>query len=170
MHFNSSTTIYFRQVPSPIFIFSISKCQWHQPGKGIRIQVTILQCYCSVQARAIHELAKKVFRLLKTDPEEFEQQFSGTRRRSTRKLTKPENCRAPFSNKSFQKTSSNTGLEGAIGYELSNTAHCFTGAPSQSKSVQIGSTVRESSNGRRQTGKPTEITLVQFSFQKPQHC
>ncbi|KAJ6365860.1 hypothetical protein OIU76_030608 [Salix suchowensis] len=46
MHFNSSSTIYFRQ------------------------------------ARAIDELAKKVFLVLKTDPENFELEFSGTRRRS----------------------------------------------------------------------------------------
>ncbi|KAL0310111.1 UNVERIFIED_CONTAM: hypothetical protein Sradi_5953400 [Sesamum radiatum] len=49
MHFNSSTTIYFRQ------------------------------------ARAIHELAKKVFNALKTDPENFVLEFSGTRRRSMRR-------------------------------------------------------------------------------------
>lgn len=48
MHFNSSTTIYFRQ------------------------------------ARAIHELAKRVFHTLKTDPERFEIEFSGTRRRTRR--------------------------------------------------------------------------------------
>ncbi|KAJ6708494.1 BROMODOMAIN-CONTAINING PROTEIN [Salix viminalis] len=46
MHFNSSSTIYFRQ------------------------------------ARAIDELAKKVFLVLKTDPENFDLEFSGTRRRS----------------------------------------------------------------------------------------
>ncbi|CAK7343470.1 unnamed protein product [Dovyalis caffra] len=49
MHFNSSSTIYFRQ------------------------------------ARAIDELAKKVFHVLKTDPENFELEFSGTRRRSGRR-------------------------------------------------------------------------------------
>lgn len=48
MHFNSSTTVYFRQ------------------------------------ARAIHELAKRVFHILKTDPEKFEMEFSGTRRRTRR--------------------------------------------------------------------------------------
>ncbi|CAK9153775.1 unnamed protein product [Ilex paraguariensis] len=37
------------------------------------------------QARAIHELAKKVFHVLKTDPENFELEFSGTRRRSARR-------------------------------------------------------------------------------------
>ncbi|KAG5248392.1 bromodomain-containing protein [Salix suchowensis] len=35
-----------------------------------------------LQARAIDELAKKVFLVLKTDPENFELEFSGTRRRS----------------------------------------------------------------------------------------
>uniref|UniRef100_A0A3N7GDU8 Bromo domain-containing protein n=1 Tax=Populus trichocarpa TaxID=3694 RepID=A0A3N7GDU8_POPTR len=49
MHFNSSSTIYFRQ------------------------------------ARAIAELAKKVFHVLKTDPDNFELEFSGTRRRSGRR-------------------------------------------------------------------------------------
>ncbi|KAL2541273.1 Bromo domain-containing protein [Abeliophyllum distichum] len=37
------------------------------------------------QARAIHELAKKVFHVLRTDPENFISEFSGTRRRSMRK-------------------------------------------------------------------------------------
>ncbi|KAJ6993177.1 hypothetical protein NC653_016336 [Populus alba x Populus x berolinensis] len=49
MHFNSSSTIYFRQ------------------------------------ARAIAELAKKVFHVLKTDLDNFELEFSGTRRRSGRR-------------------------------------------------------------------------------------
>ncbi|XP_011006261.1 PREDICTED: bromodomain-containing protein DDB_G0270170-like isoform X2 [Populus euphratica] len=49
MHFNSSSTIYFRQ------------------------------------ARAIDELAKKVFHLLRTDPENFELEFLGTRRRNGRR-------------------------------------------------------------------------------------
>ncbi|XP_027070486.2 uncharacterized protein [Coffea arabica] len=37
------------------------------------------------QARAIHELAVRVFHVLGTDPENFEVEFSGTRRRSTRR-------------------------------------------------------------------------------------
>ncbi|XP_021684249.2 uncharacterized protein LOC110667651 isoform X1 [Hevea brasiliensis] len=37
------------------------------------------------QARAIDELAKKVFHVLKTDPENFELEFSGTRRRASRR-------------------------------------------------------------------------------------
>ncbi|KAL0450874.1 UNVERIFIED_CONTAM: hypothetical protein Slati_1643800 [Sesamum latifolium] len=37
------------------------------------------------QARAIHELAKKAFNALKTDPENFMLEFSGTRRRSMRR-------------------------------------------------------------------------------------
>ncbi|KAL9337134.1 hypothetical protein Peur_071622 [Populus x canadensis] len=49
MHFNSSSTIYFRQ------------------------------------ARAIDELAKKVFHVLRTDPENFELEFLGTRRRNGRR-------------------------------------------------------------------------------------
>lgn len=38
-----------------------------------------------LQARAIAELAKKVFHVLKTDPDNFELEFSGTRRRSGRR-------------------------------------------------------------------------------------
>lgn len=37
-----------------------------------------------VQARAIHELAQKIFHVLKTDPENFELEFSETRRRRRR--------------------------------------------------------------------------------------
>ncbi|KAL7095050.1 hypothetical protein ACP275_10G001100 [Erythranthe tilingii] len=55
MHFNSSTTVYFRQ------------------------------------GRAIHDLARKVFDALKTDPENFVSQFSGTRRRSLRKTLSSNN-------------------------------------------------------------------------------
>ncbi|GMJ01601.1 hypothetical protein HRI_003829300 [Hibiscus trionum] len=50
MHFNSPTTVYFRQ------------------------------------ARAIHELATKVFSCLKTEPEKFEFEFPDTKRRSSRRL------------------------------------------------------------------------------------
>lgn len=39
----------------------------------------------NLQARAIDDLAKKVFHVLKTDPENFELEFSGTRRRSGRR-------------------------------------------------------------------------------------
>ncbi|OMO88485.1 hypothetical protein CCACVL1_08351 [Corchorus capsularis] len=38
------------------------------------------------EARAIHELARKVFHALKTDPENFELEFSETRRRTSRRL------------------------------------------------------------------------------------
>nr|GMD39974.1 bromodomain-containing protein DDB_G0270170-like [Ipomoea batatas] len=38
------------------------------------------------QARGICDLAKKVFHVLKTDPENFEMEFAGTKRRSIRKL------------------------------------------------------------------------------------
>ncbi|CAH9078251.1 unnamed protein product [Cuscuta europaea] len=50
MHFNSSSTIYFRQ------------------------------------ARCIHDLAKKVFHVIRTDPENLEIEFAGSRRRSMRKM------------------------------------------------------------------------------------
>jgi bromodomain-containing protein 7/9 len=38
-----------------------------------------------LQARAIDELAKKVFHVLRTDPENFELEFLGTRRRNGRR-------------------------------------------------------------------------------------
>lgn len=41
-----------------------------------------------MQASAIHELAKKVFHVLKTNPENFVLEFSGARRRSMRKAAK----------------------------------------------------------------------------------
>lgn len=60
-----------------------------------------------MQARGIFDLAKKVFHVLRTDPENFEMEFAGTRRRSIRKLqnetkesskpqkdVKPDNARA----------------------------------------------------------------------------
>lgn len=39
----------------------------------------------NLQGRAMDELAQKVFYVLKTDPENFESRFSGTRRRSGRR-------------------------------------------------------------------------------------
>ncbi|XP_031387526.1 uncharacterized protein LOC116200759 isoform X3 [Punica granatum] len=115
MHFNSSSTMYFRQ------------------------------------ARAIHELTKKVFHLLKTNPEEFKRQFSDTRRRSTRKLTKPENCRASFSSKSYRKATSNTRSGGAVEHEPSKSTHCFFSP--MSRTVQIGSTLGEATDGRRESDR-----------------
>ncbi|XP_015582469.2 bromodomain-containing protein DDB_G0270170 isoform X1 [Ricinus communis] len=73
MHFNSSSTIYFRQ------------------------------------ARAIDELAKKVFHVLKTDPENFEFEFSGTRRRTSRR-PKCEAKSSACSSSSKLITNSNTGM------------------------------------------------------------
>lgn len=47
----------------------------------------------NVQARAMDELAQKVFHVLKTDPENFESEFSGTRRRSGRRCQgKAKDC------------------------------------------------------------------------------
>lgn len=43
-----------------------------------------------VQARAIHDLANKVFHVLKTNPENFATEFSGTRRRSMRKALRDD--------------------------------------------------------------------------------
>lgn len=40
---------------------------------------------CDFQARAIHELAKRVFHTLKTEPQKIELEFSMTRRRYGRK-------------------------------------------------------------------------------------
>ena len=56
----------------PIFVFF-----------GFHILVGLKSC--GSQARAIHELAKRVFHTLKTDPEKFELEFSLTRRRYGRK-------------------------------------------------------------------------------------
>ncbi|KAL3826214.1 hypothetical protein ACJIZ3_022243 [Penstemon smallii] len=69
MHFNSSTTVYFRQ------------------------------------ARAIHDLAKKVFDALKTDPDNFVSEFSSTRRRSMRKaLSDTKDSNISFLKSSTTKT------------------------------------------------------------------
>ncbi|XP_017974686.1 PREDICTED: uncharacterized protein LOC18602166 isoform X4 [Theobroma cacao] len=85
MHFNSSATIYFRQVP----VSSKSPLPQYlrlflPPNEG---KILVLQ------ARAIDELAKKVFHSLKTDPENFELEFSETRRRTSRRLM--SEARAP---------------------------------------------------------------------------
>ncbi|KAK4800698.1 hypothetical protein SAY86_021185 [Trapa natans] len=126
MHFNSPTTLYFRQ------------------------------------ARAIHELAKKVFCLVKTDPEKFELQFSGTRRRPTRKLAKLENCRVRFSSKSFRNATPNMEQRGAMEREPSKSAHSFSTAPSRSRSVQISSTLGECD--RRSTYRSWRSLLGCSSF------
>ncbi|XP_058000213.1 uncharacterized protein LOC110661512 isoform X3 [Hevea brasiliensis] len=52
------------------------------------------------QARAIDELAKKVFYVLKTDPENFELEFSGTRRRLMSRRAKDEAKRSNYSSTS----------------------------------------------------------------------
>ncbi|CAH1424639.1 unnamed protein product [Lactuca virosa] len=54
------------------------------------------------QAHAIHKLAKRVFHVLRSNPENFESEFSGTRRRSCRR------SQDEFNGKSFSKTSENT--------------------------------------------------------------
>lgn len=78
MYFNSSSTIYFRQVlvtaTSPL-------------PTGSRLFLLPNECEILVlQARAIHELAKKVFHTLKTDPDNLELELSETRRRTSRRL------------------------------------------------------------------------------------
>ncbi|XP_051131279.1 uncharacterized protein LOC127251584 [Andrographis paniculata] len=73
MHFNSSGTTYFRQ----LIIMAVV----HMDVK---------------QARAMHELAKKVFEALRVDPENFVMEFSGARRRSMRKaLGESKDSRPP---------------------------------------------------------------------------
>ncbi|XP_050214304.1 uncharacterized protein LOC126665527 isoform X2 [Mercurialis annua] len=57
------------------------------------------------QARAIDELAKKVFHVLKTDPESFESEFSGTRRRTNRR----PKCEVKSSSKLAANYRSNSG-------------------------------------------------------------
>ncbi|CAI9301688.1 unnamed protein product [Lactuca saligna] len=56
------------------------------------------------QAHAIHKLAKRVFHVLRTNPENFESEFSGTRRRSCRR------SQDEFNGKSSSKTSENTSI------------------------------------------------------------
>lgn len=47
--------------------------------------LTEYQIMVSFQARALQELSKKVFHVLKTDPRNFELEFSATRRRPCRR-------------------------------------------------------------------------------------
>ena len=84
MHFNSSATIYFRQVlVSAESSATVSRL--FLPPHECKILV--------LQARAIHELAKKVFHALKTDPDKFELEFLETRRTTSRRLM--SQARAP---------------------------------------------------------------------------
>ncbi|XP_010558423.1 PREDICTED: bromodomain and PHD finger-containing protein 3-like isoform X2 [Tarenaya hassleriana] len=72
------------------------------------------------QARAIHELAKRVFHTLKTDPEVFGSKFSQTRRRRKSRRVKSgdrvssNNCQKPMMPHS---TSKDDNLSGSYTYE-----------------------------------------------------
>ncbi|XP_021910584.1 bromodomain-containing protein DDB_G0270170-like isoform X2 [Carica papaya] len=85
MHFNSSSTIYFRQ------------------------------------ARAIHELAKKVFHALKMDPENFESEFSETRRKNGR--MRPGEARRSL-NYSTPKLPTNMRFNSLVTNESSKSMLC----------------------------------------------
>ncbi|OIT00644.1 transcription factor gte12 [Nicotiana attenuata] len=65
------------------------------------------------QARAIYELAKKVFHLLKTNPGNFEVEFPGTRLRSMRRLkneAKEKHSRGVIPDGALDDSSKNIGL------------------------------------------------------------
>ncbi|XP_043815254.1 bromodomain-containing protein DDB_G0270170 isoform X7 [Manihot esculenta] len=76
------------------------------------------------QARAIDELAKKVFHVLKTDPENFELEFSGTRRRASRR-PKSEAKSSTYSSVSKLATNSrsNNVTPSASGKPVCNSAN-----------------------------------------------
>ena len=81
MHFNSSATIYFRQVRSQIrtkFGLTILLSPSSEPRISPSSEYFL-------QAREIDELAVRVFHVLKTHPESFELEFSESRRRNTRR-------------------------------------------------------------------------------------
>lgn len=66
-----------------------------------------------LQARAIYELAKKVFHLLKTNPGNFEVEFPGTRLRSMRRLkneAKENHSRGVIPDGALDDSSKNIGL------------------------------------------------------------
>lgn len=74
-----------------------------------------------MQARAIHELAKRVFHVLGTDPRNFEAEFSGTRRRSARRArNKAVNFRLTTRVKPNSVTGniSSQGIPGSVGTSI----------------------------------------------------
>lgn len=81
-------------IPQPPFISDryeyddqISVKVWMKYFRIIYVTIQILAInYLILQARAIHELSKKVFHALKTDPKNFESEFSETRRRNVRRV------------------------------------------------------------------------------------
>ncbi|KAI3805844.1 hypothetical protein L1987_21731 [Smallanthus sonchifolius] len=69
------------------------------------------------EAHGIHKLAKRVFHVLRTNPENFESEFSGSRRRSCRRSQDETN---EFNGKLFLKTSEKTSTATIDAY-LKNT-------------------------------------------------
>lgn len=78
------------------FLFLLSIYISEKSIKHQQIQETIIDMYRlnDLQARAIDELAKRVFHVLENEPENFEPEFAGTRRRSARRAQiESKDCR-----------------------------------------------------------------------------
>ncbi|KAL1808079.1 hypothetical protein ACET3Z_025069 [Daucus carota] len=87
----------FEQFEHDVFLISGNAMCYNSPG------TTYYR-----QGRAMDELAQKVFNVLKTDPENFESEFSGTRRRSGRRCQgKTKDC--AFNSNARTSTNFRTG-------------------------------------------------------------
>jgi len=76
MNFNPPGTIYFKQVWRKMLLNILP------PNFTIKYLILLI---INLQARVIGELAKKVFDVLRTDPEKFEIEFSETRQQVGKK-------------------------------------------------------------------------------------
>jgi len=77
MNFNPPGTIYFKQVWHKMLLNI-----FYPPNFTIKYLILLIKQFFyhfNLQARVIGELAKKVFDVLRTDPEKFEIEFSETR-------------------------------------------------------------------------------------------
>ncbi|XP_057512172.1 uncharacterized protein LOC130794312 [Actinidia eriantha] len=112
------------------------------------------------QARAIHELAKRVFHTLKTDPEKFELEFSLTRRRHGRK----------------RQVEAGGGLPFKVGVKLrrNSPAYCgsFVANPRDNEILHVcsdGIDVSFCETERRQTYKPQTSIVNEESIVSTVH-
>ncbi|KAK9067761.1 hypothetical protein SSX86_011872 [Deinandra increscens subsp. villosa] len=111
------------------------------------------------QAHGIHKLAKRVFHVLRTNPENFESEFSGNRRRSCRKSQDETNR---FNRKVFLRTNEKTGTLTADAYlkntnSLIHTTYlCYTGGSKRCDPIEVD---------RRSTYKP-DLDLNNDSWSK----
>ncbi|GFZ01783.1 DNA-binding bromodomain-containing protein [Actinidia rufa] len=112
------------------------------------------------QARAIHELAKRVFHTLKTDPEKFELEFSLTRRRYGRK----------------RQVEAGGGLPFKVGVKLrrNSLAYCgsFVANPRDNEILHVcsdGIDVNFCETERRQTYKPQTSIVNEESIVQTVH-